>query len=178
MPGPVVVGCWIWVTRSLDLDGVLRGDLAGLDVGERLVRGVRRGLRHDLVELAESDGVVRDREEVVSGLEGAEADRADRLEDGDVHLLERARDNGARSDIGLVGVDPDGVDAGRLGSLDVAEAATAGHLEEDVAALADVALAHLDALLLVDEVLAVAVQDLGRRADGLDRVLVARDVPV
>src|SRR5207237_6308912 len=55
---------------------------------------------------------------------------------------------------------------------------TAGHLEEDVAALADVALAHLDALLLVDEVLAVAVQDLGRRADGLDRVLVARDVPV
>src|SRR6266404_1589417 len=133
-PGPVVAGPCSWVTRSLDLDGVLRGDLSRLDVREGLGRGGLRVGRNDLVERAEADAVVRRVERVVSSLERAEADGADRLEDRDVHLLERARDHGAWCDRGLVSVDADRVDARRLGRLDVAEAAASGHLEQDVAA--------------------------------------------
>src|SRR6266513_4711468 len=157
-------------TSCLLLDGevCLGLDRAALDVRERFVSRRLRVGRNDRVELAVGDAVVRRAEEVVARLEGAALHRVRRVVDRFVHALHRARDYGPRRNIDLINVDTDCVDALLLRGRDVAEARATGDLEEDVAVLADVIQPHFLALLLVNEVVAVPVEDGGAWVDRRD----------
>ena len=130
------------------------------------------------VGLADPDAAglgVEDR--VLAGLEAAVLDLLGGDEHGVLDLLER-RGHHVIAQIALVGVDADALHALLLGGVERAEAALAGHGEDDLGALGDLVERDLLALRLVDEVLRIAVQDLdvGVRLRGTG--LVARDVGV
>src|SRR5215210_931027 len=153
------------------------GDLARLDLLHDLVDLllVLRALRGDLAE-AHTAGL--DVEHGVrAALEGAVLDRLDRVEDGHVDLLQRARDD-VVPEVALVGVDADAHDALLLGRVERAEAALAGDLEDDLRALGDLVERELLAEVLLDEVLGVAVEGLDVGVGLLGAGLVAGDVAV
>src|SRR3954454_5028093 len=154
-----------------------RRDLAVLDlVLDRLdLVGVLLARRADL---ADADAVVVEvGDDVGAALVAVVLDGLDRVEDRDVDLLQRARDD-LRAEVGLVGVDPDRLDALLLGGVDRAEAAGARDLEDDLRALGDLVERDLLALVLRREALRVAVK---RRDAGIGLLrarLEARDVVV
>ena len=65
-----------------------------------------------------------------------------------------------RTEVGLVAVDADAPYALVLGRREGAEAAAAGHLEDDLRALGDLVERELLARRLLDELLGVVLQDL------------------
>src|SRR3954454_594213 len=139
------------------------------------LRGVLRARRADL---ADADTVVLQAvHRVGAALVGVVLDGLDRVEDRDVHLLQGARDDLA-AEVGLVGVDADRLHALLLGGVDGAEAARAGHLEDDLRPLGDLVERDLLALRLVGEALGVAVEGLDARIGLLRAGLEARDVVV
>ena len=106
-------------------------------------------------DLAEADGAGLDVEDrVLAGLERPVLDVLGGVEHADVDLLERRRHH-LRADVGLVGVDADGLDVLLLGGVERAEAALARDREDDLRALVDLVERDLLALRLVDEVLRV-----------------------
>ena len=129
-------------------------------------------------DLAEADAAVLDGgDHVGAALEAAVLGALDRVEHRDVDLLQR-RGQDVVAEVGLVGVDADALDALLLGRVKRAEAALAGHLEDDLGALRDLVERDLLALRLVDEVLRVAVQRLDAGVGVRGALLEARDVVV
>src|ERR687897_141323 len=100
---------------------------------------------------------------------------------GQEHRLVDALD-GAREDVlaetRLVAIDADPPLVALLRRVERAEAAPAGHLEDDLRALCDLVERDLLALVLRDEVLRIADQDAGRRHTLLRSGLIARDEDV
>src|SRR3954470_7023087 len=154
-----------------------RRDVAALDlIHDRLdLVGVLLPRRADL---ADPDAVVvQVGDHVGAALVAVVLDGLDRVEDRDVDLLQRARDD-LRAEVGLVGVDADRLYALLLGRVDRAETARAGHLEDDLRALGDLIERDLLALVLRGEALRVAVERLDARVGLLGAGLEARDVVV
>src|SRR3954463_3302415 len=159
-----------------------RRDLAVLDlVLDRLdLVGVLLARRADL---ADADAVVVEvGDDVGAALVAVVLDGLDRVEDRDVDLLQRARDD-LRAEVGLVGVDADRLDALLLGRVDRPEAAGARDLEDDLRALGDLVERDLLALVLRGEALRVAVKRrdagvglLGARLEAGDVVVDRRDL--
>src|SRR3954463_4658027 len=144
-----------------------------LDVGD-----LGRVLLAGGADLADPDAVVLQAvHDVGAALVAVVLDGLDRVEDGHVDLLQRARDD-LRAEVALVGVDADGLDALLLGGVDRAEPARAGDLEDDLRALRDLVERDLLALRLVREALGVAVERLDARIGLLRAGLEARDVGV
>src|SRR4051812_20703364 len=108
-----------------------RRDLAALDlVLDRLdLGGVLLARRADLADAHAV--VVEVGDHVGATLVGVALDGLDRVEDGHVDLLQRARDD-LRTEVGLIGVDADRLHALLLGRVDRAETAGAGDLEHDL----------------------------------------------
>src|SRR4051794_8909604 len=134
--------------------------------------------RHLRAPLAVADAVrlrVEDRVVAAAERRARLRARADRLVDGHVHLLLRARQD-VRAEVALVGVDADAHDVLLLRGIEGAEPATARDLEDHARAVRDLVQRQLLALRLVDEVLRVAV-DRGRAGVRLlDPEAVAGDV--
>src|SRR5215208_3169270 len=172
-----------------DIGSLPTGALALLDLGRDVGDLARLDLLHDLVDLllvlralrgdlAEADAAGLDVEHGVrAALEGAVLDRLDRVEDGHVDLLQRARDD-VVPEVALVGIDADALHALLLGRVERAEAALAGDLEDDLRALRDLVERELLAEVLLDEVLGVAVEGLDAGVGLLGAGLVARDVVI
>ena len=151
---PSRISCWIF------------GDL-GLDALRRLRR-----------ELAEADALLLEAvDSVLTALEVTVLGVLDREEDGGVDAFQR-RGEDVRAEEALVGVDADPPDLLRLRGVEGAEAAAAGHLEDDVRAGGDLIERELLALRLDGEVLRVAVERLDTGERCLGARLVAGDVPV
>jgi hypothetical protein len=130
------------------------------------------------VHLAEGHALRLDVEDLVlAALERAVLDRLDGLEDRDVDLL-LGRGQDVLAQEGLVGVHADAQLVLLLRGVQGAQAALAGHLEDDAGAALDLREPQLLALGLVDEVLRVAVEGLDARHGRLGAGLVARDVGV
>src|SRR3954447_6544414 len=152
-------------------------DVAALDLVRRLgdlglVLGPGGG------DLADAGAVVGQVERGVRpALERAVLGRLDRVEHGDVDLLD-GRGQHLRADVGLVGVDADALHRLLLRRVEDAEAALARDLEDDLRTLRDLVERQLLALRLVDEVLRVAVEGLDARVGRLGAGLVARDVVI
>src|SRR3954447_21883962 len=105
------------------LDGV--GDVGQLAGGDLVLDPVHLGLvlRADGGDLADPGAVVLDLERRVrAARERAALDVLDRVEHGDVDLLDR-RGQHLIADVGLIGVDADALDALLLGRVEHAEAA-------------------------------------------------------
>src|SRR4051794_24030110 len=172
-----------------DIGSVATGAPALLDLGRDVGDLARLDLLHDLVhlvlvlgalrgDLAQADAAGLDVEHLVrAALEGAVLGGLDRVVDGHVDLLQGARED-LRTEVALVGVDADALDALLLGGVERAEAALAGDLEDDLRALGDLVERDLLALRLVDEVLRVAVERLDARVRRLRSGLEAGDVVV
>src|SRR5688572_14037923 len=128
-----------------------------LDLGRDVRDLARLDLRLDLVDLVDvllalgvdlavADAARGDVEHVVrAGLEVARLDLLDRREHGLVDLLER-RGHDLITQVALIGVDADALHALLLGRVERAEAAAAGHLEDDLGALGDLVEGDLLAL--------------------------------
>src|SRR3954470_9921537 len=153
------------------------GDVAVLDlVAGRGDLGLE--LRARGRDLADARAVVGQVERGVRPtLERAVLRRLDRVEHGDVDLLD-GRGQDLRADVGLVGVDADALHRLLLGGVEDAEATLAGDLEDDLRALGDLVERELLALRLVDEVLRVVVERLDLGQDLLGPGLIAGDVAV
>src|SRR5215208_335403 len=172
-----------------DIGSVVTAGLRLLDLGRDVGDLARLDLLHDLVDLllvlralrgdlAEADTAGLDVEDLVrAALEGAVLSRLDRLEHGDVDLLQRAGDD-VRAEVALVGIDADALDVLLLRRVERAEAALAGDLEDDLRALRDLVERELLAEVLLDEVLRVAVEGLDVRVGLLGAGLEAGDVAV
>src|SRR5689334_10199200 len=149
--------------RSSALERRRNLDLAGDDL--RLLgvhRGDERG-RHLLADLADVLALaLQVEDEVVTRAELALSGELVERADGRVDAL-HARRQDVRAEVGLVGVDADAPDLGRLRSLQGAEAAAAGDLEDRLRALRDVLERDLLALRRGGrrEVVRVVDQDLG-----------------
>src|SRR5215204_3090896 len=133
-----------------------------------LVHPVDELLRHLRAHLPDADALVLEVEDRVgAALELPVHHRFG----GQEHRLVDALD-GAREDVlaetRLVAIDADPPLVALLRRVERAEAAPAGHLEDDLRALRDLVERDLLALVLRDEVLRVADQDLGR-GDALPR---------
>src|SRR5215470_9258109 len=152
-------------------------DLAADDVGADLVDLGDVGRRHLRRDPADVDAVVLEAEDDVPALELAVDDELDRVVDGRVDPLHRARQD-VRAEEGLVGVDPDAPHVLLLRSVERAEAAAAGDLEDHASALLDLVQRDLLALRLVGEVLRVPVQRLDAGVRGLRACLIAGDEAV
>src|SRR5215208_4552447 len=153
---------------DLPVDDLL---LLGLDLVDHVLRDLR-------ADLAESDAIIGEAEDGCSAADLlAVDDHLDRLEHGRIHPLDGAGED-VIAEERLVLVDPDPPDALLLRRVQRAEAAAAGHLEDDVGALGDLVERHLLALRLVVEVLRVAVERLGLRVRVGDGLPIARDEAV
>src|SRR5215831_17979574 len=152
-------------------------DLAADDVGADLVDLGDVGRRHLRRDPADVDAVVLEAEDDVPALELAVDDELDGVVDGRVDPLHRARQD-VRAEEGLVGVDPDAPHVLLLRSVERAEAAAAGDLEDHASALLDLVQRDLLALRLVGEVLRVPVQRLDAGIRCLGTGLVTGDEAV
>src|SRR5581483_8999243 len=172
--GPTLVASF----RPL-LDG--RGDaldLAGLEELELRGDGVLDRRRHLRAPLAVADAAdVRAELLVRAALQRAPLGGLDRVVDGDVDALQRARHH-PRTEVALVGVHADSELPLLVCRVEHAEPALARDLELDDGALRDLVERLLLALRLGDEVLRVVVERLDPRVGLLRAVLEAGDVPV
>ena len=148
-----------------------RSPLDALDLGD----GRPGHGRRDHADPDRARGDVEDR--VLAAVEAAVDDLLHRLEDGLVHLLQRARGD-VLAEVRLVGVDADPAHVLLLRGREGAEPALARDLEDHVGAAGDLVERELLALRLVDEVLRVRVQGRDPRIRLLRARLVARDVAV
>src|ERR671922_2022441 len=124
------------------------------------------GPREPRAQLAEADTAVLDAEDLVAPAGEAarvRLERADRLVDGDVDLLRRARQD-VPAEERLVGVDPDAPDPALLRGGETAEAALTGDHERDLRAALDLVERRLLALRLVGKGWVVRVVDEHRDA--------------